>query len=93
MSVPGGTTSDSAFFARWRRDYRISLLIVLVGIVLGVALAAFSLWAQSTGHAPTTLGSALIFRALVTASGMLVLLGGTVAYYHWHGIRQWENEV
>jgi hypothetical protein len=42
-------------FSAWRRDYRLSLALVVAGIVLVLAISAFSFWANSTGNYPTSL--------------------------------------
>jgi len=75
----------------WRRDYRLSLALLVVGIVLVVAISAFSYWANSTGNYPTSFGAGLAIYLIGTAGGMLILLAGTVAYYHWKGLHLSEG--
>ncbi len=75
----------------WRRDYRLSLALLVAGIVILVAISAFSFWANSTGDYPTSFGAGLAIYLIGTAGGMLILLAGTVAYLHWRGLRLIEG--
>ncbi len=75
----------------WRRDYRLSLALVVAGIVLVVAISAFNFWASSTGNLPTSWWGGDALDLIGTAGGMLILLGGTVAYYHRRGLRLIEG--
>ncbi len=75
----------------WRLDYRLSLVLVVAGIVTVVAISAFSFWANSTGNYPASFGAGLAINLIGTAGGMLILLGGTVAYFHWRGLRLIEG--
>ncbi len=75
----------------WRRDYRLSLALLVAGIVILVAISAFSFWANSTGDYPTSFGAGLAIYLIGTAGGMLILLAGTVAYFHWRGLRLIEG--
>jgi hypothetical protein len=72
----------------WRRDYRLSLALLLAGVFMLVALSAFSYWADLTGSYPTSFGAGLAIYLIGTAGGMLILLAGTVAWYHRSGLKQ-----
>ena len=73
------------------RDYRLSLALLVAGIVMVVALLAFSYRANSTGNYPTSFWTGLAIYVTETGGGMLILLAGTVAYYHWRGLRLSEG--
>ena len=75
----------------WRRDYRLSLALAVAGIAIVAAISAFSFWANSTGNYPTSFGAGLAIYLIGTAGGMLILLAGTVAYFHWRGLRLIEG--
>lgn len=75
----------------WRRDYRLSLALVVAGVVLVMAISVFNFLANSTGNYPTAFWGGLTIDLVGTAGGMLILLGGTVAYYHWKGLRLSEG--
>ncbi len=75
----------------WRRDYRLSLALAVAGIAIVAAISAFSFWANSTGNYPTSFGAGLAIYLIGTAGGMLILLAGTVAYFHWRGLRLFEG--
>jgi len=77
----------------WRRDYRLSLVLLVAGIALLVAIYAFSFSANSTGNSPTSFGAGLAIYLIGTAGGMLILLAGTVAYFHWRGLRLIEGNA
>ncbi|HKN07079.1 MAG TPA: hypothetical protein VJ021_05705 [Thermoplasmata archaeon] len=91
MAAQKAATSEQIMLSTWRRDYRLSLALLVAGIVLVVAISAFSFWANSSGNYPTSFGAGLAIYLIGTAGGMLILLAGTVAYYHWRGLRLSEG--
>jgi len=91
MAAQIAAASDQTINSRWMRDYRLSLALLAAGIVMVVALFVFSVWAYSTGNYPTSFGAGLAIKVIGTAGGMLILLSGTVAYYHWKGLRLIER--
>jgi TRAP-type C4-dicarboxylate transport system permease small subunit len=93
MTAPNAAASDSTILSTWRRDYRLSLALLVAGIVILVAISAFSYWANSTGNYPTSFWPGLVIYLTGTAGGMLILLAGTVAYYHWRGLRLSEGSA
>lgn len=88
MTAPCPAGPDRVLLSAWRRDYRLSLLLLVAGVVLLVALAAYDFWANSTGNYPATFGAGLAVDLLGTAGFFLIVFGGTVAYYHRLGLRQ-----
>ncbi|MFZ3355727.1 MAG: hypothetical protein WA549_03080 [Thermoplasmata archaeon] len=88
MAGQNTAASEQSIVAAWRRDYRLSLALVVAGIVMVAAIFTFSFWANSTGNYPTSFWTGLAIDVTETAGGMLILLGGTIAYYHWSGLRQ-----
>jgi len=91
VAIQNAAQSDQTRFTRWRRDYHLSLALFAAGIVLVVAYVVFGFWANSTGNNTTPFGPGLAIYLIGTAGGMLILLGGTVAYYHWRGLRVIEG--
>jgi hypothetical protein len=91
MAAQNAVTSEQIMHSTWMRDYRLSLALLVAGMVMLVAISAFSFWANSTGNYPTSFGADLVIYLIGTAGGMLVLLAGTVAYYHWRGLRLIEG--
>lgn len=91
MPAQSAATSEQIMLSAWRRDYRLSLALLVAGIVILVAISAFSFWANSTGDYPTSFGAGLAIYLIGTAGGMLILLAGTVAYFHWRGLRLIEG--
>ena len=85
--------SDQTILSTWKRDYRLSLALLVAGIVMVVAYFAFGGWANSTGNYPTTFGAGLAIYLIGAAGGMLILLAGTVAYYHRRGLRLIEGNA
>jgi hypothetical protein len=88
MAVQNATASDQFILATVKRDYHLSLAIFVSGIVWVVAISAYSLWANSTGNYPTSFGAGLAIYLIGTAAGMMILLGGTVAFYNWRFLRR-----
>ncbi len=91
MAAQNAATSVPTILSRWRRDYRLSLVLLAAGIVMAVAYLAVVSWTYSTGTYPTSLVVVLAIRVIGTAGGMLILLAGTVAYYHRRGLRLIEG--
>ena len=61
MPLAGQNTaaSEQTILAAWRRDYRLSLALVVAGIVTVAANFTFSFWANSTGNYPTSFWTGL----------------------------------
>ena len=91
MAAQNPVTSEQLMVSTWMRDYRLSLALLVAGLVMLVAIYAFGVWANSTGNYPTSFGAGLALYLITTAGGMLILLAGTVAYYHWRGLRLIEG--
>jgi hypothetical protein len=83
--------SDQTTFSRWVRDYLLSLVLIVAGAVIFLASIAFTLWANSTGNYPTLYWTGLAIHVAETGGAMLILLAGTVAYYHWRGLQVIEG--
>jgi hypothetical protein len=73
------------------RDYRLSLALVVAGIVMVATTYVLGFWVSSTGNYSTSSGAGFAIYLVGTAGGMLILLAGTVAYYHWRGVRLSEE--
>jgi hypothetical protein len=65
----------------------------VAGIVLVVVCFALGDWADSTGNYLTTRWASLAIYLIESAGGMLILLAGTVAYYHRRGFRLIEGNA
>jgi hypothetical protein len=83
-SVSSGRTTSST----WRREYRLSLALLVAGVVMVIAYLAFGGGAISVGNSPSTFLGGLAIYLIGVAGGMLILLAGTVAYYHRLLLRQ-----
>ncbi|MFZ0830176.1 MAG: hypothetical protein WCB18_09525 [Thermoplasmata archaeon] len=91
MASQKAAASDQTTLSRWRREYRLSLVLVTAGIVMAVVYVAVVSWANSTGNYPTSFGAVLAIQVTGTAGAMLILLAGTVAYYHRRGLQLIEG--
>jgi hypothetical protein len=78
--VQNAAAPDQILLSAWNREYRRSLAIIVVGIVVLVAISAFGFWATSTGNYPTSGGTGLAIYLVGTAGFMLIVLGGSWAY-------------
>lgn len=88
MPAQGAAAPEGGMLSAARWDYRRSLLLVVVGVVLLVVTLAVSLGISSMGGQAASYGTGLALDIASTAGGMLILLGGTVAYYHHAFLRQ-----
>jgi hypothetical protein len=91
MAAQSAAVSDQTTFSRWVRDYLLSLVLIVVGAVVLLVSIALTLWANSTGNYPTSYWTGLAIHVTETGGAMLILLAGTVAYYHWRGLQVIEG--
>jgi hypothetical protein len=80
MDAANAVASDPILLYAWNRDYRLSLAVIVVGIVVVAAVSAFALWANLTVKYPLTGGTGLAISLIGTAGFMLIVLGGSWAY-------------
>jgi hypothetical protein len=66
-------------------------VLLVAGVIMVVAYVALGGGAISTGSSAPTFVAGLAIYLIGVAGGMLVLLAGTVAYYHWRGLRLVET--
>lgn len=81
-------TAETGILSRWRRDYRLSLALLVTGIVVVAGVSVFSIWANSTGNYPTSAGGGFATYLLGTAGGILTIVGGIFAFHNWSLLRQ-----
>ncbi|MGD0250008.1 MAG: hypothetical protein ABSB97_03865 [Thermoplasmata archaeon] len=72
----------------WRRDYRLSLAILVAGIVVIVAFSVFVSWAYLTGNYPASFGAGLALNLIGTAGLSLIMVGVIFAFHNWSLLRQ-----
>jgi len=77
MAAQNAAAPDPALLAAWNRDYRHSLMVILVGFVLFVAVLV---WATATGSYSTSGMAGLPIELTGVAGFMLIVLGGSWAY-------------
>lgn len=75
----------------WVRDYHLSVVLLVAGIVLAVGVTAAGVRANSTGN--YTFWPGLAITVIGSAGFGLILVAGTVAYYHGWGLRQSRRSV
>jgi hypothetical protein len=85
--------SDQPIRSRWMREYRLSLTLLVAGVLVLVVISVFLVWANSTGNYPTSFWSGLAVSVTETVGGALTLFAGTVAYYHRRGLRLIEGNA
>ena len=73
------------------REYRLSLILLSLGIVLVGAVVFFDLGSHGTGSFASAFWAGLALEVVGTAGAMLILLAGTVAYYHRSFVRERER--
>ncbi len=79
--------------SKTRRDFKLSLALLVTGVILSAGIVSFELWANSTGYwidSPT--GPSAITSALLSAIGgigsTLVLVGAIFAAINWSLLRK-----
>ncbi len=75
------------------REYRASLGLLAAGIAIVVVLALLGLWFGVNADGGSASPTGLALAAGWTAGGMLMLLAGTVAYYHRSFLRARRQDV
>ncbi|HTS33528.1 MAG TPA: hypothetical protein VMI55_06285 [Thermoplasmata archaeon] len=74
--------SDQAVLSRWRRDYRISRAILVVGLVVFGVIVAIDFWADLTGNVPPSGGPGLLALNLFGTAGFALVFVGTLFTFH-----------
>ena len=83
MTAQTATVGDRAPRSIVAREYRVSLALLLAGVVLLAVVFALSAWANSSSGGATSFSwMGLFVMTGGAAGGLLILLAGTVAYYH-----------
>jgi uncharacterized membrane protein YczE len=85
MTAQNAAASDRTTLTAWR-EYRLSLVLLAAGVAMVVAVSGFSIWAPFTSG--TSFWTGLAMQVAFTAGAMLILLAGTVAYYHRSFLRE-----
>lgn len=80
MTAHRAVASDPILLSRWNHDYRLSLRVILAGIVILAVSIAFGLGAAWTGSYLTSGWGGLAVGLTGTAGFMLIVLGGSWAY-------------
>ena len=82
MATDKAAALDQTRLSAWRRNYRLSLAALAVGVVLVVVVSAVSSWANSARSISTSGGSGLAIQVVGTAGGMLLIVGGIFAFHN-----------
>ena len=82
---------SQTLLSRWRRDYRLSLTLLVAGVIIIAVLVAFIDWADFTGNYPSSGVEGLSLDLIGTVGGGLLLFGGIFAYHNWALLRQSER--
>lgn len=88
MSIQNASAAAPVVPPSVLREYRLSLALLAAGIVLLVVTLAVSAWVSSSGTQSLFSWTGLLVQVGETAGAVLILLAGTVAYYHRSFIRQ-----
>ncbi len=80
MAAQNAAAPGRILLSAWNRNDRQGLTIVVAGIVMLVAVIAFSLWATLTGNYPASGSGGLAIGLIGTAGFMLIVLGGSWVY-------------
>jgi len=80
MAAQNTAALNPSLLSAWNREYRISLAVILVGVVVLVADSVLAFPAILTGNYSALGGTGLAIYLLGTAGFMLIVLGGSWAY-------------
>ena len=69
--------------AKTRRDYHLSLALLVAGIVDAAAFYAYTSWASSTGNYPSSTLVGVTIVAIGEASYVLILVGAIFEGVNW----------
>jgi hypothetical protein len=73
---------DQAVLTRWRRDYRVSRAILVVGLVVFGVTLAVDFWADLTGNVPAAGGPGLLALNLFGTAGFALAFVGSLFTFH-----------
>lgn len=65
--------------SKTRRDYRLSLALLVAGIVVVVAFYGSVLWAESTGNYPTSIETDVAISTVGSVGFVLITVGAIFA--------------
>lgn len=85
MAASNAAASDQIVLSvsKTRDDYRLSLALLLAGIVVYVASSVFVFWANSTGNYPTSIGGSVALTAVGGIGITLIIVGAIFSAINW----------
>jgi hypothetical protein len=84
MAAESAAASDQIMLSTRRRDYRLSLAILVGGIVVFVAVLAFAYLGNLTGSYPTSVGTGPVVLAIdvIGSAGFAMIFVGAIFASH-----------
>ena len=81
MTAEAAVASDQIMLSasKTRRDYRLSLALLVAGIVVVGAFYGFVVWANSTGNYPTSIETDLAVSTVGSVGFVLITVGAIFA--------------
>ena len=90
MAAQSVAASDqiSLSASKTRRDYRLSLALLVAGVVVVVAFYGFVFWAMGTGNYPTSVATGSAISAIGSIGFILILVGAIFTGINWSLLRK-----
>jgi len=71
-----------------RRDYRVSLVLLIAGIAVTIGFFAFSIWANASGFYSNYAAASLLDSVLGGIGTTLILIGAIFTWINWSLLRR-----
>lgn len=90
MAAPNAVPYDQILLSasKTRRDYRLSLALLVAGIVVVTTFYGYLFWASSTGGYPTSIGTGLAISTIGGVGFILITIGAIFAGVNWSLLRK-----
>ena len=74
--------------SKTRRDLRLSLGLLIAGIVISVSFYGYIFWVSSSGGSGLPVWSSFVISSLASAGSVLILVGAIFAVINWSLLRK-----
>lgn len=94
MAAQTAAASDQVLISasKTSRDYRLSLVLLVTGIIMVGAYYSFAYWANATGNYPTSIAPGVAISAIGSIGFVLILVGAIFTGVNWSLLRKRRHD-